>query len=143
MSSETVKGFQDFLGEDAKKRERMIETIRNQFNLFGFEPAETPIVENEEFVRGKNQNDEAVRDIFSLEDRGKRKLALRFEFTFQLKRIAKNQKLPYKRYQIGYVFRDEPIRAGRLRQFIQCDADVIGSSLKEEAELMAMANNIY
>ena len=64
MSSETVKGFQDFLGEDAKKRERMIETIRNQFNLFGFEPAETPIVENEEFVRGKNQNDEAVRDIF-------------------------------------------------------------------------------
>jgi histidyl-tRNA synthetase len=143
MSSETVKGFQDFLGEDAKKREKMIEIIRNQFNLFGFEPAETPIVENEDFVRGKNQNDEAVRDIFSLEDRGKRKLALRFEFTFQLKRIAKNQKLPYKRYQIGYVFRDEPIRKGRLRQFIQCDADIIGSSIKEEAELMAMAKNVF
>ncbi len=143
MSSETVKGFQDFLGEDAKKREKMIEIIRNQFNLCGFEPAETPIVENEDFVRGKNQNDEAVRDIFSLEDRGKRKLALRFEFTFQLKRIAKNQKLPYKRYQIGYVFRDEPIRKGRLRQFIQCDADVIGSSVKEEAELMAMAKNVF
>lgn len=142
-NTETVKGFQDFLGEDAKKREKMIEIIRNQFNLFGFEPAETPIVENEDFVRGKNQNDEAVRDIFSLEDRGKRKLALRFEFTFQLKRIAKNQKLPYKRYQIGYVFRDEPIRKGRLRQFIQCDADIIGSSIKEEAELMAMAKNIY
>lgn len=143
MTSETVKGFQDFLGEDAKKREKMIELIRNQFNLFGFEPAETPIVENEDFVRGKNQNDEAVRDIFSLEDRGKRKLALRFEFTFQLKRIAKNQKLPYKRYQIGYVFRDEPIRKGRLRQFIQCDVDVIGSSLKEEAECLALAKNIF
>lgn len=143
MSSETVKGFQDFLGEDAKKREKMIELIRNQFNLFGFEPAETPIVENEDFVRGKNQNDEAVRDIFSLEDRGKRKLALRFEFTFQLKRIAKNQKLPYKRYQIGYVFRDEPIRKGRLRQFIQCDADIIGSSIKEEAECLAMAKNVF
>jgi len=143
MSSETVKGFQDFLGEDAKKREKMIEIIRNQFNLFGFEPAETPIVENEEFVRGKNQNDGAVRDIFSLQDRGDRKLALRFEFTFQLKRIAKNQKLPYKRYQIGYVFRDEPIRKGRLRQFIQCDADIIGSTLKEEAECLAMAKNIY
>jgi len=143
MSSETVKGFQDFLGEEAKKREKMIEIIRNQFNLFGFEPAETPIIEKEDFVRGKNQNDEAVRDIFSLEDRGKRNLALRFEFTFQLKRIAKNQKLPYKRYQIGYVFRDEPIRAGRLRQFIQCDADVIGSSVKEEAELMAMAKNVF
>lgn len=143
MNIEAVKGFQDFLGEDAKKREKMIGIIRNQFNLFGFEPAETPIIENEEFVRGKNQNDEAVRDIFSLQDRGDRKLALRFEFTFQLKRIAKNQKLPYKRYQIGYVFRDEPIRKGRLRQFIQCDADIIGSTLKEEAECLAMAKNIY
>jgi histidyl-tRNA synthetase len=143
MNTDTVKGFQDFLGEDAKKRERMTEVIRNQFNLFGFEPAETPIIENEDFVRGKNQNDEAVRDIFSLQDRGERKLALRFEFTFQLKRIAKNQKLPYKRYQIGYVFRDEPIRKGRLRQFIQCDADIIGSTLKEEAECLVMAKNIY
>lgn len=143
MSSETIKGFQDFLGEDARKRERMVDLIRNQFKLFGFEPAETPIIENEEFVRGKNQNDNAVRDVFSLEDRGKRKLALRFEFTFQLKRIAKNQKLPYKRYQIGYVFRDEPIRAGRLRQFIQCDADVIGSSLKDEAECLALAKKVY
>jgi histidyl-tRNA synthetase len=143
MTTETIKGFVDFLGEDAKKREKMMDIIRNQFKLFGFEPAETPIVENEEFVRGKNQNDEAVRDIFSLEDRGKRKLALRFEFTFQLKRIAKNQKLPYKRYQIGYVFRDEPIKKGRLRQFIQCDADIIGSSAKDEAELLALAKNVY
>jgi histidyl-tRNA synthetase len=139
---ERVKGFQDFLGQDAKKRERMLELIKDQFNLFGFEPAETPIVEYEEFVRGKNTNDEAVRDVFSLEDRGKRKLALRFEFTFQLKRIAKNQKLPYRRYQIGYVFRDEPIRQGRLRQFIQCDADIIGSNTKDEAECLTLAQKI-
>jgi histidyl-tRNA synthetase len=140
---ETVKGFQDFLGSDAKKRERMLELIKEQFKLFGFEPAETPIIEYEEFVRGKNTNDEAVRDIFSLEDRGKRKLALRFEFTFQLKRIAKNQKLPYKRYQIGYVFRDEPIRQGRLRQFVQCDTDIIGSNTKDEAECLALAKAVY
>ncbi len=143
MNTETVKGFQDFLGQDAKKRERMLELIKEQFQLFGFEPAETPIVEYEEFVRGKNTNDEAVRDIFSLKDRGKRKLALRFEFTFQLKRIAKNQKLPYRRYQIGYVFRDEPIRQGRLRQFIQCDADIIGSNTKDEAECLALAKAVY
>lgn len=143
MNTEKTKGFEDFLGEDAKKREKMIDLIRNQFKLFGFEPAETPIVESEEFVRGKNTNDDAVRDIFSLEDRGKRKLALRFEFTFQLKRIAKNQKLPYKRYQMGYVFRDEPIKAGRLRQFIQCDADIIGSSSKDEAEVLSLAKKVY
>jgi histidyl-tRNA synthetase len=143
VNTTKVKGFEDFLGEDAKKRERMMDVIRNQFKLFGFEPAETPIIESEEFVRGDNEKDSAVRDIFKLQDRGERKLALRFEFTFQLKRIAKNQKLPYKRYQIGYNFRDEPIREGRLRQFIQCDADVIGSSIKDEAELLALAKNVF
>lgn len=143
VNTTKVKGFEDFLGEDAKKRERMMDVIRNQFKLFGFEPAETPIIESEEFVRGDNEKDSAVRDIFKLQDRGERKLALRFEFTFQLKRIAKNQKLPYRRYQIGYNFRDEPIREGRLRQFIQCDADIIGSSIKDEAELLALAKNVF
>ncbi len=142
-STEKIKGFEDFLGEDAKKREKIIEIIRKQYELYGFEPAETPIIESEDFVKGNNERDSAVRDIFKLEDRGKRKLALRFEFTFQLKRIAKNQKLPYKRYQIGYNFRDEPVREGRLRQFIQCDADIIGSSLKEEAELMSIFKKVF
>lgn len=143
MNTAKTKGFEDFLGEDAKKREKIIDVIRNQFKLYGFEPAETPIIESEEFVRGDNEKDSAVRDIFKLEDRGKRQLALRFEFTFQLKRIAKNQKLPYKRYQIGYNFRDEPIREGRLRQFIQCDADIIGSTIKEEAELMSIFKKVF
>ncbi len=136
---ETVKGFSDFLGKDARKRQKVLDVIRKEFESYGFEIADTPIVEYEEFVRGENQNDEAVRDIFKLEDRGKRKLALRYEFTFQLKRISKNQKLPYKRFQIGYVFRDEPIKQGRTRQFIQCDADIIGSNIKDEAECISVA----
>ncbi|MFA4960288.1 MAG: ATP phosphoribosyltransferase regulatory subunit [Candidatus Pacearchaeota archaeon] len=143
MTIETIKGFKDFIGEEAKKREKIVEIIRKQFRLYGFEPAETPIIENEEFVTGENANDEAVRDIFRLKDRGKRELGLRYEFTFQLKRIAKNQKLPYKRYQIGYVFRDEPIKKGRSRQFIQCDADIIGSTTKDDAECLAMAYKIF
>ncbi|MFA5060885.1 MAG: ATP phosphoribosyltransferase regulatory subunit [Candidatus Pacearchaeota archaeon] len=143
MDTKTAKGFSDFIGEESNKRERIIEEVKRQFELYGFESAETPIIENEEFVRGKNFSDEAVRDIFTLQDRGKRKLALRYEFTFQLKRIAKNQKLPYKRYQIGYVFRDEPIRKGRLRQFIQCDADIVGSSIKDEAEILAIAKKVF
>ncbi|MFH1521540.1 MAG: ATP phosphoribosyltransferase regulatory subunit, partial [archaeon] len=114
MKTQTVKGFQDATGEDALKRMKVKKIIQEQFELYGFEPAETPTIEFEEFVKGDNINDEAVRDVFKLEDRGKRKLALRFEFTFQLKRIAKNQKLPYKRFQIGTVFRDEPIRKGRI-----------------------------
>jgi histidyl-tRNA synthetase len=131
---ETIKGFNDYTGEVAEKRALIMEVIRQTFERYGFEPAETPIIEREEFVKGDNSNDEAVRDIFKLEDRGKRKLALRYEFTFQLKRLAIGKKLPFKRYQIGYNFRDEPIRKGRTRQFIQCDADIVGSTLKDEAE---------
>lgn len=140
---QTAKGFRDFTGGDALKRSKIKKIIQTQFGLYGFEPAETPTIEFEEFVKGSNENDEAVRDIFKLEDRGERNLALRYEFTFQLKRIAKNQKLPYKRFQIGSNFRDEPIRKGRMREFTQCDADIVGSSIKDEAECLRLAKNVF
>jgi histidyl-tRNA synthetase len=143
VKTENPKGFKDYLGKDALKREKILKIIKDNFKSFGYEPAETPIIEYEEFVKGDNSNDEAVRDVFKLEDRGKRKLALRYEFTFQLKRIAKKQKLPYKRFQIGYNFRDEPIREGRTRQFIQADADIIGSSLKDEAENFSLIQKVF
>jgi len=143
MNNETIKGFKDYTGEEAEKRAVIQEVIRQTFEKYGFQPAETPIIEAEEFVKGNNQNDEAVRDIFKLQDRGNRKLALIYEFTFQLKRIAKGKKLPYKRYQIGYVFRDEPIREGRTRQFVQCDADIIGSTIKDEAENLSMFKEVF
>ncbi|MBU2522985.1 MAG: histidine--tRNA ligase [Nanoarchaeota archaeon] len=134
MITEPVKGFRDFTGEEARKRDKIMQIIKGMFEIYGFEPAETPIVEYEEFAKGENVADQAVRDLFRLQDRGKRNLALRYEFTFQLKRIANNKKLPYKRYQIGYNFRDEPIRPGRTRQFIQGDADIVGSTIRDEAE---------
>ncbi|MFH1365395.1 MAG: ATP phosphoribosyltransferase regulatory subunit [archaeon] len=143
MNTENVKGFKEFTGEDAEKRAEIKKILVETFERYGFEPAETPLVEYEEFVRGENPNDEAVRDTFKLKDRGKRKLALRYEFTFQLRRIAKNKKLPYKRYQIGELFRDEPIREGRTRQFTQCDIDVIGSTFKDEAECLAAFNELF
>ncbi len=139
---DSVKGFNDFTREDAVKRSEIKKILVSMFERFGFEPAETPLIEYEEFVRGDNTNDEAVSDIFKLQDKGKRKLALRYEFTFQLKRLMNNKKLPYKRYQIGPVFRDEPVSSNRLRQFIQCDADIIGSCIKDEAEILALANEI-
>ena len=143
MTSDLIKGFQDFTGEEARKRAQIKRIIEDTFQLYGFEPAETPIIEQEEFVKGNNVDDEAVSDVFKLKDRGKRNLALRYEFTFQLKRLAQNKKLPYKRYQLGSVFRDEPVKPGRLRQFTQCDADVVGSSLKDEAEILALASEIF
>ncbi len=68
-----------------------------------------------------------------MEVRGERKLALRYEFTFQLKRLAQNKKLPFKRYQIGTVFRDEPVSQNRFREFTQCDTDIIGDASPEAA----------
>ena len=142
MIIENVKGFKDFLGEDALKRERLKQIMIKQFRNYGFLPAETPIIEYEEFVKGENASDEAVSDIFRLKDKGQRNLALRYELTFQLKRIAKNKKLPYKRYQIGEVFRDEPVSSNRYREFTQCDIDVIGSSFRDEAEVLKLFSKI-
>lgn len=136
---ELVKGFRDFIGEEAEKRQKIKGILAETFKKYGFELAETPIIETEKFVKGENERDEAVSDIYKLKDKGERELALRYEFTFQLKRIAKNQKLPYKRFQIGEVFRDEPTSSARFRQFTQCDVDVIGSSVKDEAEILAIA----
>jgi len=142
MEKETVKGFRDILGEEALKREKIRQIIVGKFKSYGFMPAETPVIEYEEFVEGENPNDEAISDIFRLQDRGKRNLALRYEFTFQLKRLAQQKKLPFRRYQIGEVFRDEPIGANRFRQITQCDIDVVGSAIRDEAEILSITSGI-
>jgi histidyl-tRNA synthetase len=139
---ETVKGFNDYTGEEARKRAEIRKILVDTFERYGFEPAETPLIEYREFVQGENSQDEAVSDIFRLKDRGERNLALRYEFTFQLKRLMQNKKLPYKRYQIGEVFRDEPITANRFRQFIQCDVDVVGSKIRDEADILVLSKEV-
>jgi histidyl-tRNA synthetase len=142
MTTETVKGFNDYTGEEARKRAEIKKLLVDSFEKYGFEPAETPIVEYREFVQGENKQDEAVSDIFKLKDKGERDLALRYEFTFQLKRLMQNKKLPYKRYQLGEVFRDEPVTGNRFRQFVQCDVDIIGSKVKDEAEILALTKDL-
>jgi len=147
MKTENVKGFNDFTGKESEKRAEAKKIISEVFESYGFNVVETPTIEYEEFVKGNNSqaSDEVISDIFKLQDKGKRKLALRYEFTFQLKRLMKNKKLPYKRYQIGSVFRDEPVSANRFREFVQCDADIIGLSnnpARDEAEVLALASEI-
>ena len=131
LEASTVKGFQDYLPPESQKRAAIKKIVEKYYKLYGFLPVETPIIEFDELMRPDpltgEAEDEAVADRFRLKDRGGRSLGLRYEFTFQLARIFKenpNIKLPFKRYQIGPVFRDEPIRQGRTRQFTQCDADI-------------------
>jgi histidyl-tRNA synthetase len=142
MENENVKGFKDFSGQEALKREKIKKLIIERFKTYGFNPCETPIIEFEEFVKGDNSRDEAISDIFKLKDKGERDLALRYEFTFQLKRLAVGKKLPFRRYQIGEVFRDEPVSSNRFRQFTQCDIDVIGSDIKNDAEVLKVFSEI-
>ena len=137
---ELVKGFKDT--EDASKKNFVRNVIEDTFKSYNYNPVEAPIIEAEKFVRGDNSDDEAVSSIFKLKDRGKRDLALRYELTFQLKRLAKNKKLPYKRYQFGEVFRDEPVGPNRWRQFTQCDVDVVGSSISDDAEILKITSEI-
>jgi len=146
---DTVKGFQDFLPPQSLKRDAVKKIIEEQFKLHGFVPIETPIIEFEELMKpdSLDEEDEAISDRFRLQDRAGRKLGLRYEFTFQLARIFKqnpNIKLPFRRYQIGEVFRDEPVGPGRFRQFTQCDADIIGdSSINADAECLLLAKDIF
>ncbi len=144
---DTVKGFQDFLPPVSLKRKAVKQIIEKWFSLYGFVPIETPVIEFDELMKSDNlEEDEAVSDRFRLKDRGGRNLGLRYEFTFQLARILKqnpNLKLPFKRYQIGENFRDEPIGPGRFRQFTQCDIDSVGdSSISADAEILAIVSDI-
>ena len=146
MEIELVKGFRDILPLESLKRQKVKEVIEKNFKLFGFMPIETPTIEYEKLAKGDNEKDSAVSDMFKLKDRGNRELALRYEFTFQLQRVFKenpNIKLPFRRFQIGNVFRDEPIEKDRYREFVQCDADIIGEeNVIAEAECLGLADSI-
>ena len=146
MTIEKVKGFRDIFAPQSLKREKIIGIMQNKAKLFGFMPVETPTIEYDEVLKGNNEGDEAVSDRFRLKDKGGRDLGLRFEFTVQLARIFKefpNVKLPWRRYQFGSVFRDEPLRADRYREFSQFDADILGdASIKADAECLAFAKSV-
>ncbi len=141
MSSRIVKGFNDFVGADALKRAKIRKVIQNEFELYGFEPTESPTIESEDFVK-KDASEDTISEVYRLTDRGERRLALRYESTFQLKRLSKNQKLPFQRYTFAQVFRDEPTGSNRFREFSQCDSDVVGSGVKDEAEVLSLVSAI-
>ncbi len=130
IKAQTLKGFRDFLPKDAKKRQYAISTLRKVFELYGFEPLETPTLEYEEVLTGK-YGEEGDRLMYKFTDNGGRKVALKYDQTVPLARvIAQNQNdliFPFKRYQIQPAFRAENPQKGRFREFVQCDIDIIGA----------------
>lgn len=139
----TPKGFRDVLPELAKKRREVINTIANVLEESGFVPVETPTIEFAETLKGKYGEEEKL--IYEFSDRGGRDLALRYDLTVPLARfIASNlnliQKGPFRRYQVGQVFRGENPQKGRFREFTQLDFDSVGSTdISEDAKVIDTA----
>ena len=144
--------MRDFLPADVWRREYVIGVIKEVYERYGFEPLETPAVENIETLMGK-YGEEGNQLIFKILKRGEHEktgeadLALRYDLTVPLARVVAEyrDKLPkfFKRYQIQPVWRaDRPAR-GRFREFYQCDVDILGSrSMLVEAEICAAASDV-
>ncbi len=150
MKLQTARGMRDIYPEEQAKREAIIELLKKTFKKYGFVPLDTPIIERYDILSAKfaaGEESDAMKETYTLEDNGGRKLGLRFDLTVPLARfIGMNLelKMPFKRYQIGKVYRDAPVKEGRYREFTQCDADIIGSeSLMADATCVLLAKDFY
>lgn len=139
-----VKGTKDFMPQEQGLRNFIRRTLEGVFEAYGCKPLETPMLQYYELLASKyGGGDEILKEVYRLSDQGERELALRYDLTVPLAKVVgmnPEMRLPFKRYEIGKVFRDGPVKPGRLREFIQCDVDMIGSSsMLAEAELISMA----
>ena len=141
-----LKGFRDFLPEEALKRQYAIDIIRRTFELYGFEPLETPALEYLETFAGQIGEDEKL--FYKFTDAGGRKVALRYDQTVPTCRVIAQYpdkiSLPFKRYQIQTVWRSEKPQKGRYREFLQCDADIFGvDNRTADGETIALTIDIF
>ena len=136
----TLSGFMELLPEDQIRFDRMVEVIRESFSIYGFTPLDTPIIEAAEVLLAKGGG-ETEKQIYRM-TKGDTDLALRFDLTVPLaKYVALNYgrlTFPFRRFQIGKVYRGERAQRGRFREFYQADIDVIGDgalAIINEAEI--------
>ncbi|MED3550833.1 histidine--tRNA ligase [Cytobacillus praedii] len=148
MKVQNVKGTQDYLPNDEMVRKEITKVLEATFVQYGCKPLETPILNYTEILASKyGGGAEILEEMYTLSDRGGRDLALRYDLTIPFaKVVAMNPgiRMPFKRYEIGKVFRDGPVKTGRFREFTQCDVDMVGvESQIAEAELMKMALDAF
>ncbi len=148
MKKATPTGFPDVLPEKAQKKERIVQTIVEVYRRFGFVPLETPVVEFQDLLVGE-QTDFNLFSVNSSRERQRGEgepLAMRFDLTVPLSRVvAQYPELPkpFKRYQLGMVFRGERPQKGRYRQFAQLDADIVGSAnIFADIEVITMMREV-
>ena len=148
MKLMNVKGTFDYMPEDMQIRNKITDILRRNFEKYGYLPIETPMLNYFDLLSYKYENDaEILSEIYKLTDQGDRNLGLRYDLTVPFCKVVglnKGLALPFRRYEIGRVFRNGPVKLGRTREFYQCDVDVVGIDNRYiEAEQILMAINTY
>jgi histidyl-tRNA synthetase len=142
----TLRGFNDYLPEQALRRQIVVERLQHIFERWGYQPLETPALEYADVLLGR-YGAEAEKLIYRFQDLGGRDVALRYDQTVPFARVVAqypNLPRPFRRYQFQRVWRGENTARGREREFTQCDVDVAGSaSPVADAETLAIASEGY
>ena len=148
VAPRTLSGFMELLPAQQMKLERMMKILRESYALYGFTPLDTPVIESAEVLLAKGGG-ETEKQIYRFQ-KGDSDLALRFDLTVPLaKYVAQHYaelSFPFRRYQIGKVYRGERAQRGRFREFYQADIDVIGDGkldILNEAEIPAIIYNTF
>ena len=148
VSPRTLSGFMELLPRQQMKMERMLSILRESYALYGFTPLDTPVIESAEVLLAKGGG-ETEKQIYRFQ-KGDSDLALRFDLTVPLaKYVAQHYSelaFPFRRYQIGKVYRGERAQRGRFREFYQADIDVIGDGkldILNEAEIPAIIYSTF
>ena len=148
INTKTLKGFKELLPVEQIAFNKMLEIIKSTYELYGFIPLDTPVLERAEVLVSK-AGGETEKQIYQF-TKGKTDYAMRFDHTVPLARyVAEHERelaFPFRRYAIGKVYRGERPQAGRLREFYQCDIDIIGKgklSLTADAELPKIITSIF
>lgn len=148
MKLMNVKGTFDYMPKDMIIRNRILDVLRSNFEKYGYLPVETPMINYYDLLSYKYSDDaEILSEVYRLTDQGDRDLGLRYDLTVPFCKVVglnKDLVMPFRRYEIGKVFRNGPVKAGRTREFYQCDVDVVGIDNRLiEAEQIVMAINTY
>ena len=144
----TLSGFMELLPRQQMVMERIMEILRETYSLYGFTPLDTPIIEASEVLLAKGGG-ETEKQIYRF-TRGDADLALRFDLTVPLAKYValhyNDLSFPFRRYQIGKVYRGERAQRGRFREFYQADIDIIGDGkldVTNEAEIPAIIYQVF
>ena len=140
--TQTLKGFRDFLPEEMAIRQKVIDTLKEVFESYGYAPLETPSLEYAETLLGK-YGEEADKLVYTFKDKGERDVGLIYDLTVPASKVlalySQDISLPFKRYQIQRIWRAEKPQKGRYREVLQCDIDSFGTtSPLADAEIIAI-----